>query len=127
MIGIITSNFEEMLNFYKEVLGFKVQLQMEGKYGEFENEGVRFALSTNEVMADATGHPSYKQKRTGQGLELAFRVESAKQVDQTYREIVDKGATPIKEPADLPWGQRAAFFADPDGHIHEVFAELDSN
>ncbi|MFQ5753700.1 MAG: VOC family protein [bacterium] len=38
--------------------------------------------------------------------------------------MVTKGTTPIQAPATMPWGQKTAFFADPDGNIHELFANL---
>ena len=43
-----------------------------------------------------------------------------------YHEITQKGAAPIKRPEDMPWNQRAAFIADPDGNIHEIFADLNN-
>ena len=123
MVGIITSRFDEMVSFYTDVLGFGIKMKMD-HYAEFENEGVRFALSTNSVMAQATGHASYGEEKKGQALELAFRVASPADVDTTYADLVAKGATLIADPSDKPWGQRAAFFADPDGNIHEVFADI---
>jgi len=123
MVGIITGNFEGMLQFYKEILEMEVGLEMES-YVEFKTSGTRFAISTNDVMHQATGHESYREKRSGQPLELAFLVDSPEEVDTAYERIVDKGATPIKSPQNMPWGQRAAFFADPDGNIHELFANL---
>ena len=124
MIGIITSQFDEMLTFYRDTMWFEVLLAMEGSYVEFDNDGVRFAISTNDVMADATWHESYKQSRSGQSLELAFRMDTPGAVDSTFMEIISKGAEPVKRPADMPRGQRAAFFSDPDGNIHEIFADL---
>ena len=125
LISIITSRFEELLIFYRDVLGFKVKLKLDG-YVEFENLGVRFALSTHKVMADATKHDSFSQNRRGQSFELAFPVSTPSDVDKTYDDILKKGAIPIKSPKDMPWNQRAAFFADPDGNIHEIFADLSS-
>jgi len=37
---------------------------------------------------------------------------------------VAHGAAPVHAPADMPWGQHTAMFADPDGNIHEFFADL---
>jgi lactoylglutathione lyase len=34
------------------------------------------------------------------------------------------GATPVHQPQNMPRNQRAALFADPDGIIHEIFAEI---
>lgn len=39
-----------------------------------------------------------------------------------YEDLISKGATSIKGPSDMPWGHRTAFFADPEGNIHEIFA-----
>ena len=69
---------------------------MEGNYVEFKNEGVRFALSTHDVMADATDHDSYKEDRKGQSFELAFAVATPGLVDTTYFDLIATGAAPIK-------------------------------
>ena len=63
MIGIITLNFQAMLDFYKDVMGFTIKLQMD-HFVEFNHEGVRFAISTQQVMASATGEESFKQQKS---------------------------------------------------------------
>lgn len=123
MIGIVTSQLKEMRDFYKNVVGFEIELELDS-YVEFKSEGVRFALTTNQVMKEATKSPSYDQPQSGQRLELAFPVDTPAEVDSAYQELIDKGAIPIKAAAHMPWNQRAAFFADPDGNIHEIFANL---
>lgn len=122
-VGIITQDLTKMRDFYRDVIGMEILLEME-QYVEFKHEGVRFALSTNEVMIQATSHESYKVPHQGQSIELMFKVDTKDEVDNSYKEVVEKGASPITPPADMPWGQRTAFFADPDGHIHEIFADL---
>jgi uncharacterized glyoxalase superfamily protein PhnB len=47
------------------------------------------------------------------GFELCLYVED---VDETAARLRDLGAREIAPPADQPWGERAAFFDDPDGH-----------
>ncbi len=123
LISIVTNNIAEMLSFYRDVLGFGVEINLD-QYVEFKSEGVRFALGTPQVMRDATGHSSFTEPVSGQKFELAFPLDTPQAVDEAYAQIVAKGATPIKSPADMPWGQRTAFFADPDGNIHELFANL---
>jgi len=34
------------------------------------------------------------------------------------------GAREVHKPEDMPWNQRTALFADPDGNIHEIFADI---
>lgn len=123
LVSILTSQLEVMRDFYRDVLGFSVKLEMEN-FVEFENDGVRLAISTHTVMARATGEASYNDRPSGHSFELAFPADSGPEVDAMYKEIVDKGAKAVKAPEDMPWGQRTAFFADPDGNIHEIFADL---
>lgn len=123
LITILTNNVSAMKKFYSEVLGFTVQ-DDRGQYIEFANEGVRFALCARSVMERATGHADFSWPRQGQSFELAFPCASPAAVDDSYATLVTNGATPITAPATMPWGQRTAFFADPDGNIHELFADL---
>jgi lactoylglutathione lyase len=126
LITILTDDIQGLTRFYRDALGFALQDDM-GDYVELASEGVRFALCARSIMHEATGHASYCEPASGQSFELAFPVDSPAEVDQRYAEIVARGAQPIKGPADMPWGQRTAFFADPEGNIHELFAGLGPN
>ncbi len=121
LVTIVTSNLDEMKSFYKEVLGFECIEELQG-YVEFKNKGVRFALTTDKVMYDATLHPSYRDKKRGQRLELAFPLPDIDSVGVAYDEIIGNGATPVSPPEMMPWGRMTAFFADPDGNIHELYS-----
>ncbi|QOR67896.1 VOC family protein [Cytobacillus suaedae] len=122
LITILTNDVPVMKNFYNVVLGFEIKNDMDN-YVEFSSEGVRFAICNREIMTGVTGgHPSYKDSKSGQAFELAFPCESPEDVQKTFDEIISKGATPVKAPATMPWGQTTAFFADPDGNIHEIFS-----
>lgn len=123
LITILTDDAPSLLQFYRDVLGFQVENDL-GEYVEFANEGVRFAICARSIMEQATGHSSFAEPRGGQSFELAFPLDTPEELDQAYAEVVAKGATPIQAPANMPWGQRTAFFADPEGNIHELFAEL---
>lgn len=121
LITIITKDIPRMKQFYSEVLDFEC-IEDLGNYVEFKNKGVRFALTTPEVMYEGTEHPSYKDKNKGHAFELAFPLPSVEAVGKAYDDIVAKGATAIKAPEMMPWGRMTAFFADPDGNIHELYS-----
>jgi len=55
---------------------------------------------------------------------LPFLCESLKEVDLTYEKLIKLGGIPIASPKNMPWNQRTVLFADPDGNIHEIFAEI---
>ena len=121
LITILTDDIPSMKQFYGDVLGFKVKEDL-GNYVEFVNRGVRFALCTRDVMHEGTNHLSYRKRKQGQVFELAFPLNTPEELDKAYDEIVSKGATPVKGPEIMPWGRRTAFFADPEGNIHELYS-----
>ena len=121
MITIITGDILGMKRFYSEMLDFEC-IEDLGNYVEFRNKGVRFALTTPDVMYEGTEQPTYREEKKGQSFELAFPLPTADDVGKAYDEITGKGATPIKAPEMMPWGRMTAFFADPDGNIHELYS-----
>ncbi len=121
LITIWTDDMDKMKNFYNQVLGFKINNDL-GNYVEFDNEGVRFAICMREVMYDYSNE--YKKNIEGQSFELAFPCDDVKDVDLTYSQLTSMGAVPMQAPQNMPWNQRTALFADPDGNIHEIFAEI---
>ncbi|MFW5683753.1 MAG: VOC family protein [Spirochaetota bacterium] len=121
LVTIWSDDVERMKRFYRDVLGFAVKNDL-GEYVEFESPGVRFAVCRRAIMADHGDE--FSRPATGQAFELAFPCSSPEQVDEAYAGLVELGATGVAEPQDMPWGQRTAFFADPEGNIHEIFAGL---
>lgn len=122
LITIWTNDIEKMKSFYNKVLGFDIRNDL-GNYVEFENSGVRFAICMRDVMYDYT--KEYEKNVSGQSFELAFPCENPEDVDDSFEKLIEMGATPIHKPQTMPWNQRTALFADPDGNIHEIFAEIE--
>ncbi len=123
LITILTDDVPRLSAFYRDVLGFAVKQDL-GVYVEFHTNGVRFAVCARSILKDASGHASYAEAHQGQAFELAFPCETPAEVDRGYAEIIAQGALPVHTPADMPWGQHTAMFGDPDGNIHELFADL---
>lgn len=126
LITILTDDVPRLAGFYRDALGFAIKQDL-GQYVEFESEGVRFAVCARSILHEASGDASYTEARRGHAFELAFPCDSPADVDRAYADILAKGAAPVHAPADMPWGQRTALFADPDGNIHELFADLPQN
>lgn len=121
LITIWTNDMIAMKRFYTDVLGFETMNDL-GNYIELKNDGVRFSLCERKVMADFS--EAYKINAVGQSFELGFACSSPEEVNETYTNLIALGAKAIKEPQNMPWNQRTALFADPDGNIHEIFSEL---
>lgn len=121
LITIWTNNIEEMKAFYNDVMGFNIKSDL-GRYVEFESSKVRFSICDRTVMVDFS--KEYEKKASGQAFELAFPCDCPEDVDKSFEKLVNFGAVPIQEPKDMPWKQRTALFSDPDGNIHEIFADI---
>jgi len=121
LITIWTDEVEPMKRFYRDVLGFPVKNDL-GDYVELESPGVRFAICRRAIMAEHS--EEYSRPASGQAFELAFPCDTPVEVDEAYESLTADGAAPVADPADMPWGQRTALFADPDGNIHEIFSSL---
>lgn len=121
LITIWTDDVEKMKDFYTGVIGFEAINDL-GDYVEFQSNGVRFAICNRSVMVGFS--QEYMKKPSGQTFELAFPCDSKEDVDKSYDRLVSLGAVPVHKPQDMPWNQRTALFADPEGNIHELFAEL---
>jgi catechol 2,3-dioxygenase-like lactoylglutathione lyase family enzyme len=120
-IGIVTSDMARSIRFYR-LLGLDVpETPDEGHVDTFLPNGVRFMLDTEEVVRSF--RPAWSRER-GNQIALAFECESAAQVDDTYRRVVDGGFHGEKEPWDAFWGQRYAQLADPDGNPVDLHAAL---
>lgn len=76
------------------------------------------------MSGSTDGHPSYAVKFTGQAFEMNLQCDSPDEVEQRYDQLVVAGATPTGRPALREWGQFAGFFADPEGNIHSLFANV---
>lgn len=121
LITILTTDIPKMKRFYSEVLDFEC-IEDLGNYVEFRSKGVRFSLTTPEVMYEGTEHQSYHEPMKCQRFELAFPLQTPEDVGKAYEDIISNGATPIKAPVMMPWGRMTAFFADPEGNIHELYS-----
>ncbi|TYP79347.1 VOC family protein [Paenibacillus methanolicus] len=123
VITLLTNDVPRMTRFYRDVLGFPTIVDSE-EYVEFANSGVRLSICSKSLMAANTnGHPSYSEELRGQALELCFPCVSPEQVHIAYENIIANGGTAIRGPALMPWGHTVAFFADPEGNIHSIYAE----
>jgi len=121
--GIAVSDMARSVAFYRRLgldfpEGAEEQPHVEAQLGG----GVRFALDTEEVMR--TFDPEWKRPSDGHLTGGAFQCESPTEVDRVYRELLDAGATPHKEPWDAFWGQRYAQLKDPDGTVIDLYAPL---
>jgi len=88
---------------------------------KFDNMIVNL-LAASEAH-DLIGPASVAGPDAGSRFQLTIGVND---VDAVCDEPARRGVELLNGPVDRPWGMRTAAFADPDGHIWEVAAEIPS-
>ena len=86
---------------------------------KFENLIVNL-LVTSEAH-DLIGPADVAGQDTGSRFQLTIEVNDT---DAVCEGLVRRGVELLNGPIDRPWGRRTAAFADPDGHIWEVAANI---
>jgi catechol 2,3-dioxygenase-like lactoylglutathione lyase family enzyme len=120
-IGIVVSNMEQSIRFYR-LLGIDVpETPGEGHIDVFLPNGVRFMLDSEEMIKSF--RPDWT-RAVGNQLALAFECSSPAEVDEIYAGALAAGFEGELEPWDAFWGQRYAQLADPDGVPVDLYAAL---
>lgn len=123
-ITVLADDVAALADFYEHALGWEVAV-LEDSYVAFGGQGVRVAIFSRRLMGGPTdGHPAYAVPFSGQAFELNLQCESVDEVERYYDRLVAAGATPAGRPALREWGQFTGFFADPEGNIHSLFANV---
>jgi len=116
---IYAKDVEAVAAFYVR-LGFEEQVRMPGQDGTIgfialRRDAAELGVTTEDsprVLAGVEPGP-------GPRHELFVYVED---VDATVSALRDAGARVLREPADMPWGERVGFVTDPEGNLVSLAA-----
>jgi lactoylglutathione lyase len=110
---VYAGDVERSVRFYAGLLGFHEHFRLpaegEAGYVGLERAGSRLGIVTTrspqELLGLAVG--------SGPRFELFVYVDD---VDAAVARMRDAGVPVLRDPADMPWGERVAHVADPDGN-----------
>ncbi len=118
-VRLLVNDFATTLKFWRDAAKFSVSYEMAG-YAYLDMGSAGLELFSRATFASAIGESALAP--VGRGAVLDFEVED---VDTTYAEFVEQGATAVAAPEDRPmWGSRTALLSDPDGHLFEIYSKL---
>jgi uncharacterized protein len=105
-------------DFYAK-LGFPVAVELDD-FLAFQTRGAVFTIYRLESLA-ADAHAEAAPTQPGHiGTNLAINVDERGQVDTAVEAARAAGAEITKEPTDMEWGGRSAYFTDPEGNWWEI-------
>ncbi len=115
-IILITDNYQKSKAFYQDLLGLSVKRVSDAEeFVQFKLGNCFLALYGRKAVSKLL--PKKFLHSSGGAI---YTWAESENIDQLYKELLAKGVTFIKSPATQPWGQRTAYFTDPDGHIWEI-------
>jgi len=118
--GIFVKDMAEMIQFYRDVLGFEIKEDENTSNVFLEKDGTLFLLYRRIDFEKMTNRSfGYTDDVIGH-YEIALSVGNYAEVDLVFKTVVSKGAIPILEPTTEPWGQRTCYIADPEGNLIEI-------
>ena len=114
---LMVKDFEASVKFYRDVLEFKIGDTSDG-FMTFDIDDYTLAIldisMAAEMISEEAIQPS--QDFIPRSLFAVFLDDA----DAEYERLKAKGVTFIKPPTTQPWGQRTAYFVDPDRNIWEI-------
>jgi catechol 2,3-dioxygenase-like lactoylglutathione lyase family enzyme len=117
-IAIYTRDLAQLEAFYTQVLGFPVVRRWDAAGIVFVDAGGMWIELTRQDAPDDGTQP----RALDQGVGMNHFAVQADQVDQAFRELVDKGVRVLAAPANYE-NVRVAFLADPDGNVLELIED----
>lgn len=107
------------LAFWERAFGLSRRfLSDDGDYGELDTGDTTLAFASPQIAANsgiAVALPD--PDAPAPGIELALATDD---VEAAYARAVEAGATPVKPPTAMPWGQVVSYVRDPDGVLVEI-------
>jgi len=117
-IALVVADLKKAIDFYQNKLGLKLKTNEEG-FADFETEGTTLALLEKKVAEDLAG-----KEKVGTDSSLPrssiLAWDAVEDVDILHKELKDRGVEFTVEPKTMSWGQRVAYFSDPDGNLWEI-------
>ncbi|WP_298609776.1 VOC family protein [uncultured Thiothrix sp.] len=105
------------LSFYQQAFGFTLKMLHEsGDYGELQTGDTLLAFSSLSLMRQLGKHPGSADPKQPI-FELAFETED---VELALKQALVAGASLVKQPETMPWGQVIAYVSDPNGFLIEI-------
>ena len=120
-VVLFVEDLDRALAFYRDKVDLPVRFQDKG-YAELAVAGSKFALLARSRLPELVG--AAHTARPASGAHEAGVTLLVEDVDRVHRELSGRGETFLAGPQSRPWGQRTAYFQDPEGHLIEIATNL---
>jgi uncharacterized glyoxalase superfamily protein PhnB len=115
-IIFVTTNYKKMKQFYETGLALPIIKDVpDEEFTQFQAEYCYIAIYGKPFVEKLIG-----QAVTGKPGSTIYTWKESADIDDDYEKLKANGVQFITEPKTQTWGQRTAYFTDPDGNIWEI-------
>jgi catechol 2,3-dioxygenase-like lactoylglutathione lyase family enzyme len=114
-VEICISDFEQSIQWFENVLGFRVVARDANEYAELNcgETSIQLAAGDSPYWESERSH-LLPPGRRGSGVEIVLLVEN---VEAVYQQAQQAGADIVRPLADYPWHMRQFWVRHPDGYL----------
>jgi predicted enzyme related to lactoylglutathione lyase len=125
-VRLLVGDFPAAVKFWRDIMKLPMTYSDETLgYAYFDTDSAGVELLSRDGFAAAIGEATPAPIPVGRQTVFVFRVDD---VDNTYTDLVQRGATAVAGPQDRPaWGVRSAHISDPDGQVIEIYSQLQTS
>jgi len=116
---IITDDVDALVAFYERATGIDAT-RLHPLFAELRTPRGTLAIASSATVPMLG--PDAAEAAANRTVILDFLVDD---VDATYEALRDVLQVVVKEPTDMPWGNRSLLVRDPDGNLVNFFAPID--
>lgn len=116
---LLSRDLPRLVRFYEHALHGRVVY----RFGSADQDDY-VSLSVGDASLGIGRDPAAPDMAAGDRVSLWFYVDG---VDAAFARWMTAGGDVIEEPADMPWGERAAQVRDPDGNLVNLGAEASAS
>ena len=114
-VCLLVDNFQRSLDFYTNIFGLKTSYEdQKGKFASFKFGDASLGIFQKK---EATGMFPKKYMKPSGGFLMGDRVNN---LVKACKKLKEKGIKIFEGPKETTWGQKVAYFHDPDKNIWEV-------
>ena len=114
-VEICVSDFEQSIQWFENVLGFRVVAREEDEYAELRRGETSIQLASNHAPYWESERPHLLPPgQRGSGVEIVLVVDD---VNVVYHQAQQAHAEIVREVADYPWHMRQFWVRHPDGYL----------
>ncbi|MFW5793942.1 MAG: VOC family protein [Bacillota bacterium] len=118
--GLFVENIEKMVDFYNQVLDFKISYNPGENNVYLKKDNILFLMYGRQNFEEMVDEKFIYPKKYNGTFEIALSVANFSEVDKVFKEVIEKGAKVVMAPETMPWGQRTCYISDPEGNLIEI-------